>query len=218
MRWTIVLLLLFIPLRIDTTAAKSADQGPRNSKDIGLAVNIAINTREFCSGDDDVYSERLDLTVRYTSKGKSAVTVYIGTDIVQATRVARTIEEMKAGKYELEIGADPLLPMDGGRYMLGSDPEAERLVTLAPGQSVEIKSPDFVPVSKSESKKINGTVTSGRHILVVLMMIKASEVGISKQAADNWNHHPEYPWVTIASQPVEFEVPANPGLLRDCSS
>jgi len=207
-----------MPLCIDTTAARHADDGTRNSKEIGLGVNIAINSQEFCSGDDDVYTEVFNLTLRYTNKGKSAVTVFIGTDIVAATRVARTVEEMKTGKYESEIGADPLLPMDGGRYMLGSDPKMERSVTLAPGQSVGVNHRDGVIVSKSESKKINGTLTSGRHILVILMMIKASEAGIRKQAADNRNLHSGYPWVTVASQPVEFDVPANSGVLRDCSS
>jgi hypothetical protein len=216
MRWRIVLILSIMPLGFSPRDAVCADQGIRSSSDTGLDLHIAINSRNFCSADDEVYTEVFNLILRYTNKGKSTVTVFIGTDIAEATQVALTIQGMKTGKYESEIGG-ALLPMDGGRYMFGSDPDTERSVSLVPGQSVVVKHPVGVVVSKSESAKVPGTITSGKHLLQVLMMIKVSDGSKNKVTADSMNQHPEFRWVKVPSQPVEFAVPVNPDL-TDCSN
>ena len=181
-----------------------------------MEVHIAIDNREFCSGDNDVYTEKLNLTVRYTNKGKSTLTVFTGTDLPQGTIAAHTVEELKAGKYESELGG-ALLPMEGGRYMLGSDPATERSITLTTGQSVEAKHYVGVVVSKSESTKVHGTIMSGKHFLKVFMAIKVSDGTINKVTANSLSQHPEFRWVTVPSQPVEFEVPPTPDL-KDCSN
>ena len=101
--------------------------------------------------------------------------------------------------------------------MLGSDPQNERSVVLAPGQSVDGRQTSGVLVSKSDSTKVPGIIAtgSGKHFLQIVTHLKVSER--SSRRGQKEHQQATFHWATVNSQVIEFEVPRNPPL-QDCTS
>jgi hypothetical protein len=109
---SLILVLLAGGGIIETANARQAKGEPKN---VNVELSIKVDSHKFCSGDADGYSELFDLTTRYTNKGKFplTITIFSGTNGLAATRIAQTVDDMKAAKYESEQAGDSFL-VDGG--------------------------------------------------------------------------------------------------------
>jgi len=210
-QWTLILAVSLTPAVRGGQRATSAGQQPVDAKTLGLQLTVAISDEKFCAGDADIYTEVFDLATRYTNTGTNKLTVFTGTDVPARVFVARTAEDLKAAKYEAELNGESF-PMDGGRYMLGSDLKKERSAALEPGESVVSKTSIAVLVRRLESANIPGTVASGEHFLQVQMQTKVSQGDTGNQIGPRRRQPPSFQWVSIRSETVQFEAPLSPAL------
>jgi len=219
-----VILLIFVACAFLAIAQGNPAQEPEKT---ALELKIAIESTQFCQVgpvfhgstlvaevDKDTYGENFKLATRYTNKGETPVTIFVGSDAVAVTRVARSVEDMSAGRYEFEYNEGPLFGGDG--KILGEDLKREHPKVLAPGESVDGESGAVVFVGRSELVKLPKTVTSGKHFLRVEALVRVPDKDTADQQKRGQGQEEKFHWISVPSQVIPFEVPVNPKL-EDCS-
>lgn len=211
MRYAILLLITLVT--IGWCDAEISNASSKNSKNIGLKLNITIEKEKSCRADDSAYSEVLELTTRYTNEGSVPRTIFLGSDVATEVFVARTVEDLKSGRYETQNKAD-VFPSDGNRFLLGEDPKTERPRFLKPGHSVDGKNTTAVAVRKDESARIPGTIAAGKHLLQIGMLLRvAPDSGAKEEGHRKQGYH----WISVLSDPVALTISDKPDL-QDCTA
>lgn len=203
----LLILLAVITWRARNSAADNWK--PPNRGDVRLMVKI--ERQKFCSGDSETYTAALDLNTTYLNVSSSALTIFLGTDVPSQILISRSLNDLRRGNYETRLDLESY-PMNGGQYMLGSNPKKERRVRLAPHQSTNGYTSIGVVIRKLASVQIPGTIPEGTHYMQVLMNVKVSPTNRPSHRKSS----AQYRWIPVKSQPIRFRVPANPAL-KTCS-
>jgi len=201
------------------SACNSASTGQSRSgtNDSGLRLTMTIVSQKSCESSADQYSEVLEISTRYSNQRKVPMGLWIGSDVPTLIRVARTVEEIKSGKYEVEGNGDVLPAGANGRYLLGEKVAGERLVALKPGQTVLGRNSIGIPVRKPNASTVQGTISTGIHFLQAGMLVRISGQDVRNQKESGSKNEVEnFQWISVLSEPLQFEVRAEP-LLQDCS-
>jgi len=187
--------------------AAGADAKVSRISGIQLKLGPVLSER-FCSGDDDVYTQLPLFAASYANSGHEPLVLSIGTEIPSAMVVAKSAEDLK--KHPIEVVHWTVYPPTDRESKA-----AERVVVLKPGDRVESKAEPALAIRRVVSK-IPGTVTPGKYVLRVQMLIKiarkpkniGAETGLTP---NNWE------WETVWSAPTDIDLPNAPNV-RDCDA
>ena len=189
---------------------------PDSSKTVELALHSKVASHKSCVGDADVYSEVLDLVTYYTNMGHSPVSLFLGSGVATRIRISKTIDDLKAGKLEVEFNGD-VFPKDGNSQLLGQNPKLlNDSREILPGETVEDNNSAAILVRRLRSSRIPGTVAAGIYFLEMHMLVKIAELPSKVDSERRKPHHPKERWVSVVSDPIEIEIPNSPELIN-CS-
>jgi len=207
-RWPTISLLAIIEL-VGAASLSCFGQKSQDNPSYGLRVRIALLGEKFCYGTDEIDTQMLDLSMRFANAGKSPITIILGTYSAPLVLIARSEDDLKAGKYEVDMEGD-FLTSEDGRYLLSPRPQKERPVLLRPGESVEDHENSEIGVfvrKPSASRIPGGTITSGKHFIQVGILIRVVQGDKKKLAARPAGQSEKYVWASVKSQAVSFETP-----------
>ena len=190
-----------------------ADISGKENKKATLQLNIRVESQESCKGDRDTFTENFDVVTQYRNSGTKTLAVYTGEDYSASQRVARSLEDLKAKKYEADYGWD-VFPSDApGDHLQGSQPRQEPTRILAPGQTTESRTTFGLVVRKNAAANLPMTIAPGSHYVQIDVSTKVDSERISRNVTPDSMGNLR--WATVSSTPVRIELPANP-VLKDC--
>jgi hypothetical protein len=191
----------------------STDIPGKENKKPTLQLTVRIVSQESCKGDRDVFSENFDVVTEYRNSGTKSLAIYTGEDYSSTDRVAKSLEDLKAKRYEANDSWD-VFPSDAsGDHLLGSPPHQEPTRILAPGQTTESRVTFGLAVRKNAADAIPMTVPPGVHYVEIDVRTKVDSERISRNVTPDSMGHLR--WATVSSDPLRIELPANP-VLKDC--
>jgi hypothetical protein len=174
----------------------------------GGPIKLTATTSDvrYCETDAEIYTEQFLFDTEYANSSDRPLTLALGSEVLTKTMVAANRVDWQRRKLELQMDLESYPTDAAGSSLLGEDLRAEKIVVVAPGESVRSKIRVSVPV-RHVSHKIPGTVASGRHVLVIEVAIKSQKSG-TRQAGIRW--------LTSESQPIQIDAPMSPRL-SNCS-
>jgi len=206
-----MLLLVITPLLMAV-----ATRLPATQEQPLKAVPELIGTR-YCYGDAEVFSVWLKLRVKYVNQSER--TVILDKEIGKAwygIRVARTLEDLSAGKYEYNPNIDWFF---SDKDKLPDKPNAEApsadFVILSPGESFESEINADVIAKYENQKDFPGSIRPGVHVFQ--MELSAwNHPGEASEFAKSWQKFGDLVTGVIKTEPLEIRIPSNPKVERNC--
>lgn len=181
-----------------------------------LKAVAELISQRYCSGDAEVFSVWLRLRVTYTNQTDKVL--ILDKEIGKAwygVRVARSVEDLNAGKYEYNPNIDwfftdkDSLPKNPSLISAGTD-----FAILAPGQSFESRIDTSVAVQYESEKAVVGTIRPGTHVLE--MQLSAwNRAGLPSEFEKSWKKGRIVTGL-IKTEPIELRVPTNPTVEEVC--
>jgi hypothetical protein len=180
------------------------------------AVSELVGTR-YCYGDTEVFSVWLRLRVKYVNRSER--TVILDKEIGKAwygEKVARTLEDLSAGKYEYNPNNDWFF---SDKDKLPDVPNAQSpspdFVILSPGQTFESEINASVVAQYEAPKDFAGSVRPGVHVFQ--MELSAwNHPGEASEFAKSWRKFGDLVTGVVKTEPLEIRIPSNPNVERDC--
>lgn len=180
------------------------------------AVPEVIGTR-YCYGDAEVFSVWLKLRVKYVNRSQR--TVIFDKEIGKAwygEKVARTLEDLHAGKYEYNPNIDWFF---SDKHKLPAKSNAKSpspdFVILSPGQTFESEINTSVVAQYESPKDFAGSIRPGVHVFQ--MELSAwNHPDDASAFAKSWQKFGELLTGVIKTEPLEMSIPSNPKVERNC--
>lgn len=180
------------------------------------AVPEVVGTR-YCNGDAEVFSVWLKLRVKFVNRSKRAV--ILDKEIGKAwyrEKVARTLEDLHAGKYEYNPNIDWFF---SDKDKLPDKPKAKSpspdFVILSPGQTFESEINTSVVAQYENPKDFAGSIRPGVHIFQ--MELSAwNHPDEASVFAKSWQKFGDLVTGVIRTEPLEISIPSNPKVERNC--
>jgi hypothetical protein len=180
------------------------------------AVPEVIGTR-YCYGDAEVFSVSLELRVKYVNRSER--TVILDKEIGKAwygEKVARTLEDLHAGKYEYNPNIDWFF---SDKDKLPNKPNAESpgpdFVILSSGQTFESEINTGVVAQYDNPKDVVGSIRPGVHVFQ--MELSAwNHPGEASEFAKSWSKFGDLVTGLVKTEPLEIRIPSNPKVERNC--
>ncbi len=179
-----------------------------------MELALTIESHKSCNADDQLYSEVFEAVGQLTNRSKQTLTVFLGVEYPRRMRVAHSLEDMVAGRFEAVNYAHVLPANKSGEYMLGSDPSKQKKVVLKPGQSVSIRDDFALVIYKVDPPSFSGTVGAGDHYVQVETNFKLTGPAPTEGTVKQTGKPAKFHWVTVRSEPVRVTVPTTPTLQK----
>ena len=206
-----MLLLVITPLLMAV-----ATRLPATQEQPLKAVPELIGTR-YCYGDAEVFSVWLKLRVKYVNQSER--TVILDKEIGKAwygIRVARTLEDLSAGKYEYNPNIDWFF---SDKDKLPDKPNAEApsadFVILSPGQTFKGEINTGVIAQYENLKDFAGSIRPGVHVFQ-MELSTWNHPGEASEFAKSWQKFGDLVTGVIKTEPLEIRIPSNPKVERNC--
>jgi hypothetical protein len=180
------------------------------------AVPELVGTR-YCYGDAEVFSVWLKLRVTYINQSER--TVILDKEIGKAwysEKVARTFEDLAAGKYEYNPNIDWFFTgKDKMPDKSKADSPGADFVILPPGHTFENEINTNVVAQYENPKDFAGSVRPGVHVFQ--MDLSAwSHPGNASEFAKSWRKFGDLVTGVIKTEPIEIRIPSDPKVERNC--
>jgi hypothetical protein len=154
-----------VPLQCQSVQDQQRTEPIHQERD--LSVKAGIITQSYCHVDDEAFTVRMDIKLRFTNVSEHPVILSKRVESPPIVRVARTIEDADKGDFEYDPNVDyfPIKLPPAPRF--GKKPDEEHFITLAPGQSYEARvvSAVFGSTVVGKAGKGTGLLTKGSHVL-----------------------------------------------------
>jgi hypothetical protein len=179
------------------------------------AVPELISQR-YCSGDAEVFSVWLRLRMTYTNQTDETLILdkEIG-KVWYGVKVARTLEDLNAGKYEYNPNIDwfftdqDKLPKNPSLAAPGT-----AFAILSPGQSFESEIDTSAVAQYESAKNVAATMRSGTHVFQ--MELSAwNHAGLPSEFEKSWKKG-RIVTGSIKTEPIAIGVPANLNVENVC--
>lgn len=127
--------------------------------DSAIEVDIALVDQRSCSADSrDGFYEVLGIRQRLRNRSKETITLLVGSERVLLYEIARTQEELAAGRVEFSVD-------------LGLTPEEEQKTELPlwPGESFEKRVTSSAIAHRPQVQRFGGSIPVGPHVFRFLV-------------------------------------------------
>jgi hypothetical protein len=180
------------------------------------AVPELVGTR-YCYGDAEVFSVWLKLRVTYINQSERTIILDKGIGKAwYSEKVARTFEDLAAGKYEYNPNIDWFFT---GKDKMPDKPKADSpgadFVILPPRHTFENEINTGVVAQYENPKDFAGSIRSGAHVFQ--MDLSAwSHPGEESEFAKSWRKFGDLVTGVIKTEPLEIRIPSDPKVERNC--
>ncbi len=180
------------------------------------AIPELVGTR-YCYGDSEVYSVLLKLRMKYVNRTQK--TLILDKEIGKAwygLKVARSLDELAAGKYEYNPNIDWFftdkgkLPDKPKRDSPGAD-----FAVLAPGETFASEIDAAVVAQYENPKNFAGSVRPGVHFLQ-LELTAWNHPGEATLFVKSWRKFGTLVTGAVKTEPLEIRIPSNPKVEEKC--
>jgi hypothetical protein len=180
------------------------------------AVPELVGTR-YCYGDAEVFSVWLKLRVTYINQSER--TVILDKEIGKAwysEKVARTFEDLAAGKYEYNPDIDWFFT---GKDKMPDKPKADSpgadFVILPPRHTFENEINTGVVAQYENPKDFAGSIRSGAHVFQMDLSAWCHP-GEASEFAKSWRKFGDLVTGVIKTEPLEIHIPSDPKVETNC--
>jgi hypothetical protein len=132
-----------------------------------LSVKAEIITQSYCDVDEESFTVRMDIKLRFTNVSEHPVILAKRVENPPIVRAARTIENAEKGDFEYDPNVDYFPTELPPSPRFGEKPDEEHFITLAPEQSYEARvvSGVFGATVAAKARKGAGLLAKGSHVL-----------------------------------------------------
>jgi hypothetical protein len=170
-----------------------------------LRLTTEILRQNYCPGDEDLDTVRLQLRLVYTNAGATPLILYKGADLATRLLVSRSPEEAAAGLFEADTSVT-WVTGGGGPTFACSHPD-DSFVTLAPGATYETEADVTLFALRGGARTSAGALKPGLHFLQVEVPTWPGSHRQARALRDCWRGFGRF-WadpVTSAPVPVSIE-------------
>jgi hypothetical protein len=204
------------PADCHSSAAHSRSPCPTKDDQPLTAIPELIGTR-YCYGEAEVYAVWLKLRVKYVNQTDK--TLILDRGIGKAfyrEKVARSLEELGAGKYEYNPNIDWFLSnKDKLPDTANTDSPGPEFVILPPGNTYVGEINTDVVVQYENPRSFPGSIRPGVHVLQ--MELSAwNHPGEASTFAKSWRKFGELVKGVVKTEPLEIRIPEGPPIEKKC--
>jgi hypothetical protein len=130
-----------------------------------LRLTAEIVSQKHCAGDAELDALHLGLRLVYTNTGRFPIVLYKGSDLVSRVVVSRTLEDVSAGRFE--VNATLTSGADGGELDFECSRHDEAFVVLQPGETYRTDTEVTIFAVRNDVRDVTGAIKSGDHFLQI---------------------------------------------------
>lgn len=208
------MMFLFAVVPLLMTVAASV---PQTLQDQPLRAVPELIRTKYCYGDGEVFSVWLKLRVKYINQTEK--TVILDKEIGKAwyrEKVARTLEDLSAGKYEYNPNKDWFF---SDKDKLPGKPNAQSpspdFIVLSPGQMFVSEINTSVVAQYENPKDFAGSIRPGAHVFQ-MELAAWSHPGEASEFARSWKKFGDLVTGVVKTEPLEISIPSKPKVERNC--
>ncbi len=207
---------ILLPLAVIPILLTAAVSIPTKEDQPLKAMPELVATR-YCYGDAEVFSVWLKLRVKYVNGTDK--TLILDREIGKAwygEKVARSLEDLAAGKYEYNPNNDWFFSdKDKLPQRPSTDSPGPDFAILAPGDTFESGINTGVIAQYENPKNFVGSIRPGVHIFQVELSAW-NHPGEASVFAKSWRNFGELVTGVIKTEPLEIRIPSNPKVEENC--
>jgi hypothetical protein len=188
-----------------------------NAQDQPLKAMPELIRTRYCYGDEQVFSVCLKLRVKYINRSEK--TVILDNEIGKSwygEKVARTLGDLSAGKYEYDPNNDWFF---SDKDKLPAKPNAQSpspdFIVLSPGQTFVSEINASVVAQYENPKDFAGSLRPGVYIFQ-MELAAWNHPGEAFGFAKSWKKFGDLVMGMVKTEPLEISIPSNPKVERDC--
>lgn len=185
------------------------------NQDRDLSLRAEIIKQSYCHVDDESFSVRIDIRLRFANVSDHSVVLSKRIEKPPIVRVAKNVEDAVSGDFEYDPHPDYFTSELPRSPRFGEKPDAKYFVTLAPGNSYEVRSSSGVigATSAARAHRGSGLLAQGTHVLQLGVgtwpyewpyFESSTDV---KQLSERWSKYGHLANGLIYSDFVSFTIP-----------
>ncbi|MEZ5421569.1 MAG: hypothetical protein R2682_00570 [Pyrinomonadaceae bacterium] len=169
-----------------------------------LRLGTEILNAEYCAGDRDLDSLRLNLRLTFMNLGNGPIILYKGSDLVSRITVARNVEDLTAKRFEINTSFTWITSATKDCFA-GSKP-GNCFVVLPPNASYETEATTGFFVVRDDDRQIDGAVSSGEHVLKIEVATWSGSDEIAQGLRERWREYGSLWYQPVISDPLPVKV------------
>lgn len=183
------------------SATRQADNAQQKKP---LQLTASIINQKYCVGDAELDVLGINVRLTFTNIGRQPLILYKGSSLVSRIMISRNQEDAAARRFEVDATFTHVTT--GGRKRIDEPVPGKLFVILPPGGSFETETGASVFVAREESGKIEGSVKSGDHVLLVEVATWTGSKELAERLRTRWQRYGLLWYEPVISQPLPFKV------------
>lgn len=172
-----------------------------------LQLTLTLLDEEYCTATDDTDTLRAEVLLTFRNISSHDIILFKGSNLVVRTLVSRSLQDVSAGRRELEAVATYL--QSGSSTMQPTDQPAGDIFTILPPHGIfETKTSVSFEVSRTEAAPPHA-IRPGLHVLQIDVSTWPQAAKNRTQLAALWAHSGTLWYTAIRSEPLLLRVDAD---------
>lgn len=169
-----------------------------------LELSTKIVSSEYCVGDPELDSLRVNLRLIFANKGRGPIILYKRSSLISRIMISQNVADSAAKRFEVNSSLTQLTS-GGSKCYKGSAPN-NCFVVLQPNSTYEIETVTSLFVVRGDARQIAGAVKSGDHVLQVEVITWHESDKVAENLRGRWRRYGTVWYEPVTSDPMPFTV------------